>query len=346
MENIYGYNENQMAERSENRIDRTKAILLSVLAVFVPLLFHIFCVPALQEFLYDILPFSSAQMDGIGILINCVRNLLTLIIITVGGFAVTKSKSGAVRFAGIFVFASVFAGYLSGVGDIFIGLFAGLDAVLKTLFENIVSILAGVLKVYVHIRLFVAFEERKTNRFVSYSVNSLIRRKMVKVIIAVIVLITIGNVFAAFSSAFLVQLIDMKAVTVMAQIMGLIVSFAVLFVFYRESFGIRKDRIDFIGLASSYYLPELITVPFAQLLTGVVTAVTANHSGTPVYSLIVSGTSVLSSVISSVFAIFVAFMVLKYFFPVSDEEISEEKAEDRAERILRNLKVSEKASES
>ena len=97
--------ENLTVSASEKKYDKKLVLIFSVLAVFISLIYRGFN-SQISEFFEGLFSLSSVQMSGFGTIISCVGNILTLVVIVVGGFVITKSKAGIIKFAGIFILAT------------------------------------------------------------------------------------------------------------------------------------------------------------------------------------------------------------------------------------------------
>lgn len=339
MENNFYAEEISENAEANNEKNKKLIILFSVLAAVLPFILQSFLYPRIFEFFYNELPFSSFQMDGVGSLIVFVINIIMLVILVAGGYLITRTREGIIRFCGIFMFSSAIGSAVASVFNIFSSVQASAEA--SSFIVIAVNFISAVLAVFINVKLFIKFEYRTENRYITSEMLSVFRKKLVIFLLVVIAITLSGNVIVALIAASAQVNAGVLMSKAIIAVWGFVSAVFIFLAIYLIAKKVRNDKTDFIGFGASYYLARIVTTPFTQLVTGLVN-VSVNKSGSGIQLMIVNGSLVVLSLITGVFSLIVMFNALRIFFPVRDAEITEN-TEDRAEQILKNLIESKKS---
>ena len=333
--------ENVSYDNLNSGIPKKKIILFSVLAACLPVLFEELLTPVIYEIMSRNINISTVFMSGAGIFISFIAAVSRLVLLAAGGKSITRSKDGAVRFMGIFVFSAAIASCVTGIFGFLEH--APTHTEIIEWFFVVLSIISALIAATLCIKLFIIFEYRAENRYVTVAEASLFRKKLIVflVIMYAVSFITVGIV------PFIYALTGTEeAVQPLLYVTDMISSFATILIMcliYKLASGIRKVKADVIGFGSAYYIGGAVTAPVTLLVTGLLRGLIVTEIGN--YIALVQGFITMGlSLITGIASLVIMFKVLKIFFPVKEETAPE--PEDRAERILRNLIASERDTDA
>ena len=313
---------------------KKKIILFSVLAAMVPCIIETLLIPVISEILAD----SSVRIGAeslLGFLVAAIR----LAFLSWGGYKITRSKEGTVRFVGIFAFSAAIASSVMGLFD-FIGS-APLGEAAAYIFPAL-SVVQAIVGSVINIKLFAIFECRIENQYVTGAEYSLLRKKMVILIVTVYVLILATG---GISTALIAAANNADAVQELIYAVNISLSVVNLFdmlIVYLLSLKVRGVKSDAIGLGGAYYMGRLVTAPVTLLVTGLL-VVFIGTSGNNTLNVLSSVINVIVNLITTIASFVIMFKSLKIFFPVREIPLSV--SDDRAERILKNLIASKQNEE-
>lgn len=317
-------------------IPKKRIILFSVLAACLPVIFEDLLTLVVNEIMIRNIDMPSAMIAGAGTFISFLAAVMRLAILIAGGYNITRSKDGAVRITGIFMFSAAIASCITGVfgflehisfdAEIIEWLFVGLNVINA-------FITAGLC-----IKLFSIFEYRTEYRNVNGAEAPLFRKKLIIFLIIMysVSLITSGIVpyIYAWTGA------EAEAAQSLLYVIDIISSFVAVLMMcliYKLAFGVRKVKSDAIGLGSAYYIGSAVTAPVTLLVTGLLQGLIASEVSNII--VIIQGfITMVLSLITGIASLVIMFKALKIFFPVREKPAPV--TEDRAEQILRNLIVS------
>ncbi len=333
--------ENVSYDNLNNGIPKKKIILFSVLAACLPVLFEELLTPVIYEIMSRNINISTVFMSGAGIFISFIAAVSRLVLLAAGGKSITRSKEGAVRFMGIFVFSAAIASCVTGIFGFLEH--APTHTEIIQWFFVVLSIISALIAATLCIKLFIIFEYRAENRYVTVAEASLFRKKLIifLVIMYAVSFITVGIV------PFIYALTGTEeAVQPLLYVTDMISSFATILMMcliYKLASGIRKVKADVIGFGSAYYIGGAVTAPATLLVTGLLRGLSVTEIGN--YIALVQGFITMGlSLITGIASLVIMFKVLKIFFPVKEESAPE--PDDCAELILRNLIASKRDTDA
>ncbi len=333
--------ENAGCDNLNTGIPKKRIILFSVLAACLPVLFEELLTPVVYEIMSPNINIPPVFMSGAGIIISFIAAVIRLVLLAVGGKSITRSKDGAVRFAGIFVFSAAIASCVTGVFG-FLEHVPSHTEIIKWFFV-VLAIIAALIAAALCIKLFIVFEYRTENRYVTGAEASLFRKKLIifLVIIYAVSLITGGIVPFIYAGAG----VDAENTQLLLYVTDMISSFAailMMYLIYKLASDVRKVKSDVIGFGGAYYIGRAVTAPVTLLSAGLMRGLIITEIGN--YIALVQGFITMGfSLLTGIASLVIMFTVLKIFFPVKEEPTPE--PEDRAEQILRNLIESKKNSD-
>lgn len=332
---------NSGCDNMNTRELKNKIILFSVLAAMVPCIMENLLIPVISEMISENINISSSFLAGVQTLIKFFVAAIRLGLLVWGGYNITRTKEGAVRFVGIFAFSAAIASAVIGMFD-FIEM-SSLGEVAVAYIMLALNVLTSVVSAVINIRFFGFFEYRTENQYVTGAQLSLFRKKMVILLVAAYVLIfATSGVSAALVSVENVSDAG-QLLTYALSIVLSVISMLVLLIIYVLALKVRGVKSDAIGFGGAYYMGALVTAPVTLLVTGFF-AVLIDMSGNNILYMISSVVTALINMITSVISLVIMFKSLRIFFPV--REIPVRESEDRAERILRNLIASKQDTET
>ncbi len=334
--------ENISYDNLNGGIPKKKIILFSFLAACMPVIFEELLTPAVYEIMSRNINISTVFMSGAGIFISFIAAVSRLVLLAVGGKSITRSKDGAVRFTGIFVFSAAIASCVTGVFG-FLEHAPSHTEIIEWFFV-VLSIISALITAVLCIKLFIIFEYRAENRYVTDAEASLFRKKLIVFLVMMyaVSFITVGIVPFIYA----LTGTEEEAVQPLLYVTDMISSFAtilIMYLIYRLASGVRKVKADVIGFGSAYYIGGAVTAPVTLFVTGLLRGLSVTGIGNyiaPVQGFITKGLSLITGIVSLV----IMFKVLKIFFPVKEEATPE--PEDRAEQILRNLIASKRDTDA
>ena len=299
----------------ENKINSRMAVLFAAIAAFMPIAVR-FTRMAIFSLIEGKSDLTQLQNNGIELLISCVFNVIIILVLLTGGFVVTRKLVGALRFTGIFSLSSTIVGVISSAANV---VYSVLEMYVSpqviSVIELVRMIITDTLTVVLFYFLYKSFEERKTNKAVTRSEYKTLQKRIAISIIAIFAVILAGYV-VQISGPYLYEIfnVSFEVINILSQVVGLVQSVLILGIFYLLCSGVRKDKNDAIGCMAAYYLPELFVYPVLQLLRGAVYMLPVNIS-----EFLLSGINIVLSNLSSIAGIVLAFVFLKFFFTVKDE---------------------------
>ena len=334
--------ENVSYDNLNGGIPKKKIILFSVLAACLPALFEDLGTPVVYEIMSRNINISPVFMSGSGIIISFIAAVSRLVLLALGGKSITRSKDGAVRFMGIFVFSAAIASCVTGI----FGFLEHAPAHTEIIewFFVVLSIISALIAAALCIKLFIIFEYRAENRYVTVAEASLFRKKLIifLVIMYAVSFITVGIVPFIYA----LTGTEEEAVQPLLYVTDMISSFAaifMMFLIYKLASGVRKVKSDAIGFGGAYYIGGAVTAPVTLLVTGLLRGLIVTGIGN--YIALVQGFITMGlSLITGIVSLVIMFKVLKIFFPVKTEPAPE--PDDRAEQILRNLIASKRDTDA
>ena len=335
----------EIAVREEESavIPKNKIIFFYFLAACVPSIIENLLTPALYDIMARNIHIPSSVMAGAGTLISCLAAVIRLVFLILGGYKITHSKAGTVRFAGIFMFSATIASNI-------IGIFSFLEHMAPS-YEVIVAwvlialkVIGSVIAALISVKLFCIFEYRTENRCVNTQEASLFRKKLIIFLIVVYALTFVTGGIVPYLGALLGN--TMEAVQPTLYIISILTSLTgilMLYLIYRFAYSVRNVKADVIGFGGVYYIAGALTSPVTLLLSAGLKMLVFSEIGSSV--AIIQGIITMAvSLASTIAGFFIMFTVLKIFFPVKEVPIPD--PYDRSEEILRNLIESEKKSET
>ena len=334
--------ENISYDNLNGGIPKKKIILFSVLAACLPALFVELGTPVVYEIMSRNINISTVIVSVAGIIISFIAAVSRLVLLAAGGKSITRSKGGAVRFTGIFVFSAAITSCVTGVFG-FLEHAPSHTEIIEWFFV-VLSIISALITAALCIKLFIIFEYRAENRYVTDAEASLFRKKLIVflVIMYAVSFITVGIV----PSIYALTGTEEEAVQPLLYVTDMISSFAailIMYLIYRLASGVRKVKADVIGFGSAYYIGGAVTAPVTLLVTGLLRGLIVTEIGN--YIALVQGFITMGfSLITGIVSLVIMFKVLKIFFPVKEEPAPE--PEDRAEQILRNLIASKRDTDA
>ncbi|MBQ6898845.1 MAG: hypothetical protein IJN70_07675 [Clostridia bacterium] len=341
MDNIF-VEENVSYDNLNDGIPKKKIILFSVLAACLPALFEELGTPVVYEIMSRNINISPVFMSAAGIFISFIAAVSRLVLLVAGGKSITGSKYGAVRFTGVFVFSAAIASCITGI----FGFLEHAPAHTEIIewFFVVLSIISALIAAALCIKLFIIFEYRAENRYVTAAEASLFRKKLIifLVIMYAVSFITVGIVPFIYAMTGT----EAEAVQPLLYVTDIISSFAAILIMcliYKLAYGVRKVKADVIGFGSAYYIGGAVTAPATLLVTGLLSGLRVTEIDN--YIALVQGFITMGlSLITGILSLVIMFKVLKIFFPVKEDPAPE--PDDRAERILRNLIASKQDTDS
>ncbi len=332
--------ENVSYDNLNGGIPKKKIILFSFLAAGVPCIIQNLLTPLVYEIISDNISVSSSAMAGVGTLMRFLAATVRLALLIWGGYNITHSKEGAMRFAGIFMFSATIASSVMSLFDFIemVPLAAETIAWIMLVFNVIGDILGAVIS----IKLFSIFEYRTENRYVTGAQLSLFRKKMVILLVIVYAMTLVTSVITAVLTSSVNTMETGQALMYAISIWGFVSGMLILFIVYLLPLKVRNIKADAIGFGGAYYISGAVISPVLLLVTGFLDMF-IDAEGNNIFYMIKGGTTVLVNLITGIASLVIMFTVLKIFFPVKEEPAPE--PEDRAEQILRNLIESKKNSD-
>ena len=338
----------EIAVREEESavIPKNKIIFFYFLAACVPSIIENLLTPALYDIMARNIYIPSSVMAGAGTLISCLATALRLVFLLFGGYNITRSKEGAVRFTGIFMFSSAIASNITGL--------LGFLEHMPPSYTEIVSwvllalrVLSSVIAALISVKLFTVFEYRTENRYVNGAQSSLFKKKLVVFLVTIYIVTFITSGIVPYFGAMLGNTIEsVQPLLYIISIMTSLVGIFMLYLIYRFSYSVRNVKADAIGFGAVYYIPGVLTSPVTLLISGFIEMIEFSEISN--FVAIITGFITLAvSIASTIVSIFIMFAVLKIFFPVREAPAPEPVSEfgNRSEEILRNLIKSEKKTE-
>lgn len=339
--------ESAVREETGIVIPKNKIIFFYFLAACVPSIIENLLTPALYDIMARNIHIPSSVMAGAGTLISCLAAVIRLVFLILGGYKITHSKAGTVRFAGIFMFSVAIASNI-------IGIFSFLDHMPPS-YEVIVAwvihalkVIGAVIAALISVKLFCIFEYRTENRCVNTQEASLFRKKLIIFLIVVYALTFVTGGVVPYFGAMLGN--TMEAVQPILYIISILASLTgilMLYLIYRFSYSVRNVKADAIGFGGVYYIAGALTSPVTLLLSAGLKMLVFSEIGNSV-AIIQGFITMAVSLASTIAGFFIMFTALKIFFPVKEELVPEPAFDpvNRSEEILRNLIESEKKSET
>lgn len=339
----------EIAVREEESavIPKNKIILFCFLSACVPAIFENLLTPVLYDIMSRNINIPSSVMAGAGTLISCLAAVIRLVFLILGGYKITHSKAGTVRFAGIFMFSVAIASNI-------IGIFSFLDHMPPS-YEVIVAwvllalkVIGAVIAALISVKLFCIFEYRTENRYVNTQEASLFRKKLIIFLIVVYALTFVTGGIVPYFGAMLGNTMEavqplLYSISILTSLTGILM----LYLIYRFAYSVRKVKADVIGFGGVYYIAGALTSPVTLLISGCLVMLVFSEIGDSV--AIIQGVITMAvSLASTIISFFIMFTALKIFFPVREAPTPETVfgSENRSEEILRNLIESEKESET
>lgn len=341
MDNIF-VEENVSRDNLNGGIPKKKIILFSVLAACLPALFEELGTPVVYEIMSRNINISPVFMSAAGIFISFIAAVSRLVLLAFGGKSITGSKYGAVRFTGVFVFSAAIASCITGVFGFLEH--APTHTEVFEWFFVVLSIISALIAAALCIKLFIIFEYRAENRYVTAAEASLFRKKLIifLVIMYAVSFITVGIVPFIYAGAG-VEAENAHSLLYVTEMISSFAAILMMLLIYKMACGVRKVKADVIGFGSAYYIGGAVTAPVTLLLTGLLRGLIVTEIDN--YIAIVQGFITMGfSLITGIASLVIMFTVLKIFFPVKEEPAPE--PDDRAEQILRNLIASKQDKDS
>ena len=332
MNNIF-VEENVSYNNLNDAKPKKKIILFSVLAACLPVIFEELLTPAVYEIMSRNIDMSSSVMAGAGTFISFFASVMRLAILFAGGYNITRSKEGAVRFTGIFAFSAAIASCVTGIFG-FLEHIPSHTEIITWLFVGL-NFIAAFIAAVLSIKLFIIFEYRAENRYVTGAEASLLRKKLIVFLVIMYVVSFITVVIVPFIYALTgTEAENAQSLLYVTEIILSVVAVLMIFLIYKLASGVRKVKSDAIGLGSAYYIGGAVTAPVTLLITGLLRGLSVTGIGN--YIALVQGFITMGfSLITGIVSLVIMFKAFKIFFPVREKPVPV--TEDRAERILRNL---------
>lgn len=333
--------ENAGCDNLNAEIPKKRIILFSVLAAGVPCIIQNLLTPLIYEIISENINVSSSAMAGVGTLIRFLAAAVRLALLIWGGYNITLSKEGTVRFVGIFMFSATIASSVMSLFDFIERVPLAAEAIAYIMLA--LNVLADMLGAVINIKLFSIFEYRTENRYVTGAELSLFRKKMLILLVIIFAMTFVTNCITAALTSFVNTMGTVQTFMYAVSILGFVIGMLNLFIVYLLPLKVRNIKADAIGFGGAYYIPGAVTAPVSLLVTGLLDIFIDAESNNFLYMINV-GTTVLVGMITGIVSLVIMFTVLKIFFPVKEEPTPE--PEDRAERILRNLIESKRNAET
>ncbi len=325
--------ENVSYDNLNSAIPKKKIILFSVLAAGVPCIIQNLLTPLIYEIISENINISSSAMAGVGTLIGFLAAAVRLVLLIWGGYNITRSKDGTVRFVGIFMFSVTIASSVMSLFDFVERIPLAAEAIAYIMLA--LNILADILGAVINIKLFSIFEYRTENRYVTGAEASLFRKRMLILLVLIYAISFVSSgIVPYFTAALGTTMEDIQIILYVISIGGFLLGILTLYLIYRLSLSVRNEKADAIGLGSAYYIGGVFTAPVTFLVTGLLQGLIASEISNSI--AIIQGFITLGfSLITGIASVVIMFKTLKIFFPVREKPTYE--PEDRAERIFRNL---------
>ncbi len=339
----------EIAVREEESavIPKNKIIIFCFLASCVPSIFENLLTPVLYDIMSRDIYIPSAVMAGAGTLITCLATALRLVFLLFGGYNITRSKEGAVRFTGIFMFSSAIASNITGL--------LGFLEHMPPSYTEIVSwvllalrVLFSVIAAFISVKLFTVFEYRTENRYVNGTESALFRKKLIIFLVVIYAVTFVVTGILPYFGALLGNTIEavqplLYSISILTSLTGILM----LYLICRFAYSVRNVRADVIGFGAAYYIAGALTTPVTLLISAGIEMWSFSEMSNFV-AIITGFIPMAVSIASVIVSIFIMFTVLKILFPVKEEPVPEPAFDpvNRSEEILRNLIESEKESET